>query len=235
MDSKEIKPVNPKGNQPWIFIGRTDTEAEALIFWPPDAKSWLIGKDPDAWKDRGHEEKGVTGDKVVGWHHQLSEYAAAAAKSLQSYPTLCDPIDGSPLGSSVPGILQARILECVAISFSNAWKSKVKVKSLSHARLLATPWTAAYQAPPSMGFSRQEYQSGVPLPSLSVNISFSKLWEIVKDREVWHTVVHGVAKSTTELSNWIATMSLNYVIYKMRMVKILWGLDKTKCANLGSW
>ena len=95
----------------------------------------------------------------------MSAAAVAAAKSLQSYPTLCDPIDGSPLGSSVPGILQARTLERVAISFSNVWKWKVKVKSLSHARLLATPWTAAYQAPSSMGFSRQEHWIGVPLPS----------------------------------------------------------------------
>ena len=91
--------------------------------------------------------------------------AAAAAKSLQSCLTLCGPIGGSLPGSAVPGILQARTLECVAISFSNAWKWKVKVKLLSHVRLLATPWTAAYQAPPSMGFSRQEYWSGVPLPS----------------------------------------------------------------------
>ena len=91
--------------------------------------------------------------------------AAAAAKSLQSCPTLCDPIDGSPPGSPVPGILQARTLEWVAISFSNAGKWKVKVKSLSRVQLLATPWTAAHQAPPSMGFSRQEYWSGVPLPS----------------------------------------------------------------------
>ena len=89
--------------------------------------------------------------------------AAAAAKSLQSCPTLCDPIDGSPPGSPVPGILQARTLEWVAISFPNAWKWKVKVKSLSHVRLLVTPRTAAYQAPPSMGFSRQEYWSGFPL------------------------------------------------------------------------
>ena len=88
----------------------------------------------------------------------------AAAKSLQSCPTLCNPIDGSPPGSPVPGILQARTLEWVAISLSNAGKWKVKVKSLSRVRLLATPWTAAYQAPPSMGFSRQEYWSGVPLP-----------------------------------------------------------------------
>ena len=93
--------------------------------------------------------------------------AAAAAKSLQSCPTLCDPIDGSPPGSLVPGILQARTLEWVAISSSNAGKWKVKVKSLSRVWLFATPWTAAYQAPPSMGFSRQEYWSGVPLPSLA--------------------------------------------------------------------
>ena len=91
---------------------------------------------------------------------------AAAAKSLQLCPTLCDPIDGGPPGSPVPGILQARTLEWVAISFSNAWKWKVKVKSLSCVLLFATPWTAAYQPSPSMGFSRQEYWSGVPLPSL---------------------------------------------------------------------
>ena len=88
--------------------------------------------------------------------------AAAAAKSLQSCPTLCDPIDGSPPGSPVPGILQARTLEWVAISSSNAWKWKNKVKSLSRVRLLATPWTAVHQAPPSTGFSRQEYWSGLP-------------------------------------------------------------------------
>ena len=92
--------------------------------------------------------------------------AAAAAESLQSCPTLCNPIDGSPSGSPVAGILQARALEWVAISFSNAWKWKVKVKSLSRVRLSATPWTATYQAPPSMGFSRQEYWRGVPLPSI---------------------------------------------------------------------
>ena len=84
--------------------------------------------------------------------------AAAAAKSLQSCPTLCDPTDSSPQGSPVPGILQARTLEWVAISFSNAWKWKVN--SLSRVRLLVTPWTAAHQAPLSMGFSRQECWSG---------------------------------------------------------------------------
>ena len=104
------------------------------------------------------------------WHikHHVHYFntAAAAAKSLQSCPTLGDTRDGSPPGSLVPGILQARTLEWVAISFSSAgkWK-KVKVKLLSHVRLLATPWTAASQAPLSMGFSRQEYWSGAPLPS----------------------------------------------------------------------
>ena len=106
----------------------------------------------------------------VSFHQRKLDNSAAAvaAKSLQSCLTLCNPIDGSSPGSLVPGILQARTLEWVAISFSNAWKWKVKVKSLSCVRLLVTPWTAAHQAPPSMGFSRQEYWSGVPLPSLDI-------------------------------------------------------------------
>ena len=91
------------------------------------------------------------------------------AKSRQSCPTLCDPIDRSPPDSPIPGILQARTLEWVAISSSNAWKWKVKGKSLSRVRLLATPWTAAYQAPPSMEFSRQEYWSGVPSYSTTIS------------------------------------------------------------------
>ena len=83
---------------------------------------------------------------------------------------LCDPIDGNPPVSAVPGILQARSLEWVAIAFSNAWKWKVKVKSLSRVRLFTTPWTAAYQAPLSRGFSRQEYWSGLPLPSPLISL-----------------------------------------------------------------
>ena len=102
--------------------------------------------------------------KKNNWKNMI--FILLTAKSRQSCPTLCDPIDGSPPVSSVPGILQARTLEWVAISFSNAWKWKVKGKLLSRVRLLATPWTAAYQAPLPMGFSRQEYWSGVPLPSL---------------------------------------------------------------------
>ena len=110
-------------------------------------------------------------DGYLGCFHVLAivrAAAAAAAKSLQSCPTLCDPIDGSPPGSPIPGILQARTLKWVAISFSKAWKWKVKVKSLSRVQLFPNPWTAAYQAPPPTGFSRQEYWSGVPLPSPAI-------------------------------------------------------------------
>ena len=113
----------------------------------------------DSYQRKG-DYKSIS-DQTVTNHH-----AAAAAKSRQSCPTLCNPIDGSPPGSPVPGILQARTLEWAAISFSNAWKGKVKVKSLSHVQFFVTPWTAAYWAPLPMGFSRQESWSGVPLPSL---------------------------------------------------------------------
>ena len=120
----------------------------------------------------------------------LHAAAAAAAKSLQSCPTLCDPIDGLPPGSPVPGILQARTLEWVAISFSSAWNWKVKMKSPSRAQLLATPWTTTHQAPPSMGFSRQEYWSGVLLPSPCriFNLNLCPLqWKSVQSLNHWTT------------------------------------------------
>ena len=110
------------------------------------------------WKNKNEQQAKNTHQKII--------FPAAAAKSLQLCPTLCDTRDWSPPGSPIPGILQARTLEWVAISFSNAWKWEVQVKSLSRVRLLANPWTAACQAPLSMGFSRQEYWSGLPLPSL---------------------------------------------------------------------
>ena len=126
----------------------------------------------------------------------LDDIAAAAAKLLQSCLTLCDSIDSSPPGSPVPGILQARTLEWVAISFSNAWKWTVKVKSLSRVRLSETPWTAAYQAPPSMGFSRQEYWSGVPLPSLLMTLHGSK-----RENDTFHAA--GLLFDSLSLQFWL--------------------------------
>ena len=111
----------------------------------------------------------------------------AAAKSLQSCLTLCDPIDVSPSGSPIPGVLQARTLEWVAISFSNTWKWKGKVKSLSRTRLSVTPWTTAYQTPPSMGFPRQEYWSGVPLTNRD---------SILKSRDITLTTNVHLLKAT---------------------------------------
>jgi len=120
-------------------------------------------------------------------YQRTNPAAAAASKLLQSCLTLCDPIDGSPPGSPIPGILQARTLVWVAISFSNAWKwkVKVKVKSLSRVRLLSTPWTAAYQAPPSMGFSRQEYWSEVPLPSPRTNLGEYQIMITHTEETTW--------------------------------------------------
>ena len=119
--------------------------------------------DPVDWSLPGSYVHGIFQARGPEW----GAITSAAVKSLQSCPTLCDPIEGSPPSSPIPGILQARTLEWVAMSFSNAWKGKVKVKSLSSAWLF-TPWSAAYQAPPSMEFSRQEYWSGVPFPSSTI-------------------------------------------------------------------
>ena len=138
-----------------MLTGSSEQELTTLILWLRYvyARENKCHKNPRAW----------IVCQVLGKTKVISE-GAAAAKSLQSCPTLCNPIDGSPPGSAVPGILQARILEWVSISFSSAWKWKVKVKVLSHVWLFATLWTAA-QAPLSMGFSRQEYWSELPLLS----------------------------------------------------------------------
>ena len=143
--------------------------------------------------------------------HSLSSSlsaATAAAKSLQSYPTLCDPIDGSPPGSPVPGILQARTLEWVAIFFSSAWKWKVKVKSLSRVRLSATPWTAAYQAPPSLGFSRQEYWSGchcllclLYLPGSKDYILLNSPWDGFQENRSDKVLKHPTSKAAQTSSS----------------------------------
>ena len=123
----------------------------------------------------------------------------------QSCPTLSNPMDCSLPGSSIHGIFQARVLRWGAIAFSNAWKWKVKVKLLSRVRLLATPWTAAFQAPPSMGFSRQEYWSGVPLPSPRNTITEAKREEIT-----FHFQVIGVCDSSLGLSEFSSLLILLY-------------------------
>ena len=94
LDCKEIQPVNPKGNQPWVFTGRTDVEAETPILWPPDEKNWLIGKDPDAEKDWGQEEKGMTEDEMVGWHHRLNghEFGYAPGVGDGQRPSMLQPM-----------------------------------------------------------------------------------------------------------------------------------------------
>ena len=144
------------------FLYESKATFRKLDIWTPEIAGWC-------WKvgryDEGPEWRTPTLYELFCLQVHYDP-AAAAAESLQSCPPLCDPADGSPPGSPVPGILQARTLEWVAISFSNAWKWKVKVKSLSRVRLFVTPRTAAHQAPPSTGFSRQEHWSGVPLPSL---------------------------------------------------------------------
>ena len=166
--------------RPQLLLAELPLSPQQANFWTypieKDKRLCLILK--PLWKTDG------------GRLEQINSYAAtAAAKSLQLCPTLCDPRDSSPPGSPVPGILQARTLEWVAISFSDAWKWKVKVKSLSRVRLLATPWTAAHQAPPSIGFSKQEYWSGLPLPSLKFIWACHKThWKLSWEerRGIWH-------------------------------------------------
>ena len=134
LDCKEIQPVHPKEDQPWVFIGRTDIEAETPMLWPPDVKSWLIGKDPDAGKDWGQEEKGMTEDEMVGWRHWLNGHEFGWTP-------------GSWLWTVKPGIL--RFMGSQRIRYD--WTTELN-------------WTVAHQAPLFMGFSRQEYWSGLPCP-----------------------------------------------------------------------
>ena len=160
--------------------------------------------------------------------------AAAAAKSLQSCLTLCDPIDGSPPGSPVPGILQARTLEWVAISFSNAWKWKVKAKSLSRVWLFETPWTAAYHAPPPMGFSRQEYWSGVPSPSPIMKLKRKKKKKVFLVRLSWQLAwERGVNISSARfLGSCQSSLHISWVIHLCSFTKVL---SCSKYSVRGSW
>jgi len=170
-----------------------------------------------------------------------SPIAAAAAKSLQSCLTLCNPIDGSPTGSAVLGILQARTLEWVAISFSNVWKWKVKVKSLSCVQLLATPWTAAYQGPLPMGFSRQEYWSGVPLSS-----PFSPItsWQIdLETMETVHEIKRHLLVGKKAVTNLDSVLKIRdttlltkaYIVKAMVSLVVMYGCESWTIKKAEHW
>ena len=155
---------------------------------------WQPTRLPRPWDSPGK-------NSGVGCHFPLQCMKVKSESEVaQLFLTLIDPMDCSLPGSSIPGILQARTLEWVAISFSNAWQWKVKVKSLSCFWLLVTPWTAAYQAPLSVGFSRQEYWSGVPLPSPTRHVRLSFLLkELLPNRRsmvhIWVTFTHSLIHS----------------------------------------
>ena len=153
--------------------------------------------------------------------------AAAAAKLLQSCPTLCDPRDSSPPGSPIPGILQARTLGWVAISFSNAWKWKVKVKSLSRVWLLTTPWTVAHQPPPSMGFSRQEYCCGVA-------IAFSDHEILLSNKKEWSSnTCNSLDESHGNCAAWKKLLSKG--TYYMLSLLYNFQNDKIKWLEINQW
>ena len=156
LDCKEIKPVKPKGNQSWIFIGRTDAGTEVPILWPPDGKNWLIGKDSDAGKDWRQEEKGMTEDKLVGWHHWLNGHEFEQAPGVgdgQGSLVCC-----SPWGHRV----------------RHAWVTELNLVVQHSVQLFSTPWTVVCQAPLSMGCSGQEYRSGLPFPSPRIHVLYEK-------------------------------------------------------------
>ena len=178
---------------------------------------------------------------VQNWLSFIFLHIAAAAESLHSCLTLCNPIDGSPPGSPIPGILQARTLEWVVISFSNAWKWKVKVKSLSRVWLLVTPWTAAYQAPPSMGFSRQEYWRGVPLLSTPKSIYWiSQLFLSNLKCYLYHILTFfiylglliGLVTSSTDLSVY---SSISQIMFYYEVYALLSSLFSSGNCLLKSW
>ena len=155
LDCKKIKPVTPKGNQPWIFIGRTDDNAEGPILWPLDGKIWLIGKDFDAGEDWRQEEKGMSEDEMVGWHHQLKghEFEQALGDGEgQGILVCCSPW----------GCKELDMTEWLNNNKETLWACTAVLDS-------ATPWTVAGQAPLPIEFFRQEYWT---------EVSFSTVWDL---------------------------------------------------------
>ena len=147
-DCKEIQPVHPKGDQSWVFIGRSDVETGTPILWPPDAKSWLIWKDPDAGKDWGQEEKGTTEDEIVGWHHQLNGHEFGRA------PGVVDGQGGLDCCSSW-GHKESDTTERLNWTleyYKVIWRECCCWQVLNHVPLFAVSWAVACQAPLPMDF-----------------------------------------------------------------------------------
>ena len=163
LDCKEIQPVHPKGDQSWVFIGRTDVEAETPTLWPPDGKSWLIWKDPDAGKDWGQEEKGTTEDEMVGWHHWLNGHEQVQGDSEgQGSLAYCSPwghkesdmtewLNNNKFISGLP-----EWLDDIESVYNAGWQRESESRSVV-SNSLWPPWTITSQAPLSMEFSRSEY------------------------------------------------------------------------------
>ena len=177
LDCKEIQPVSPKGNQSWIYIGRTDAEAESPILWLSDVKNIFIRKDPDVGKEWRQEEKGTTEDEMVGWHHRLDGHEFEQALgvgdgqgSLTCYsPWGLKELDVSdPLNWLTSWTLKKRIVWLCWVLVAKwgifGWGTCVWAWVLSRVQLFATLWIVARHAPLSVGFFKQEYWSGVPFP-----------------------------------------------------------------------
>ena len=180
LDCKEIKPVNPKGNQSWIVIGRTNAEAEAPRLWPPDTKNWLIGKDLDAGRDCGHEEKGMTEDKMVGWHHRLNGH------EFEQGPGVGDG-QGSLACCSPRGPKELDTTEQLNWNINKILKFSSSITVATFQILSSYMWLLTTM-----------------LDSITdvMDMSLSKVQELVKDRESWQAAVLRVRKSWTQLSDW---------------------------------
>ena len=227
LDCKEIQPVNPKGNQSWIFIGRTDAEAETSVLWPPDEKNWLTGKDPDAGKDWRKEEKGTTENEMVGWHHQLDGHKFEQAPEVgdgQGSLACCSPWDCKELD-------MIEQLNWTELPIGERQDSSITYTVLCGPFHLPTsPQTSSPLLPLSKhtGFLSALLATG-PLHMLFLFKTFfhlfaqltpilSKLQEMVKDREAWRTAIHGVAKSQTWLSDW--TTPIQFLDLNLRIVSM---------------